>query len=272
MRSREFDACARSYGVSACKLISQRMFETLPRELRDLVYDDIVLDVCMTVAQTEVDSEENSHVSAWSSYEALQGVRSTTLLDRRFSFLKRHYFQASYMGVEFVKELINTYFRKIPFKVRAEDLFARNGQQEFFLLDKFRLGCLLGDLLGHVEVLITSLQSRLADMLQPLMAIRNTDCIVELTAPNVLTTMTYTYGREATPATSQELLDALALSLRRMKYKGFYIIMKYQGTIILEANKREDRRKNRKPILVGLRVTAIGTLQLTHRRTDKLAL
>jgi hypothetical protein len=132
MRSREFDACARSYGVSACKLISQRMFETPPRELRDLVYGDIVLDVCMTVAQTKVDIEESSEDSAWSSYEALQEAGSTMPLVRRFSFLKRHYFQASYMGIEFVKELINTYFRKIPFKVRAEDLFARSGRQEFF--------------------------------------------------------------------------------------------------------------------------------------------
>ena len=41
---REFDACARSYGVSACKLTSQRMLATLPRELRDLVYDHILQD------------------------------------------------------------------------------------------------------------------------------------------------------------------------------------------------------------------------------------
>lgn len=251
MRSREFDAYARSYGVSACKLISQRMFETLPRELRDMVYDNIVLDCCTTDTYTEADREENSHVGAWCSYKALPEARSTTPLDRRFSFLKRHYFQASYMGVEFVKELINTYFRKTPFKVRAEELFAGTGQQEFFLVDRFRLGCPLGDVLGHIEVLITSLQVRLTDMLQPLMAIRNTDCIVALTAPNALAMTTNTYGRETTPATSQELLDALALNLRRMKYKGFCIIVKYQGSTIFKVNEREDEKKNRKSFLVG---------------------
>ena len=118
----------------------------------------------------------------------MKEAKSTTPLDVRFSFLKRHYFQASYMGVDFVKELINTHFRTTPFKIRAEELFARRGHQEFFLVDRFGLGCPLGQLLWRVEVLITSLSSSVTNTLQPLMAIGNTDCVIELTAPDALRT------------------------------------------------------------------------------------
>jgi hypothetical protein len=231
------------------------MFEALPRELRDLVYDNILVDACVADERNDTSDEDTLNVD---ERKVLPEARSTTPLDKRFSFLKRHYFQASYMGTEFVKELINTYFRKAPFKVRAEELFARSGQQEFFLVDRFRLGYPLGHLLGHVEVLITSLQWRLTDMLQPLMAIRNTDCIIELTAPNALAMTTDAYEGKAAPATSQELLNALALNLRRMKFKGFCIIVKYQGTIIFKANERKEGKNSKKLFPVGLLIDTVS--------------
>jgi hypothetical protein len=73
--------------------------------------------LCITDAQMEAEGEESSHIGTWFSYEALQDATSTTPLDRRFSFLKRYFFQASYMDVELVKELINTHFGSIPSKV-----------------------------------------------------------------------------------------------------------------------------------------------------------
>ena len=57
----------------------------------------------------------------------------------------------------------------------------------------------MGDLLVHVELLTASLKVRLTDMLQPLMAIENTDCVIELTAPNAL----------AMAASTDELLKSL---------------------------------------------------------------
>jgi hypothetical protein len=155
MENREFDACARSYGVSVCKQIGPLMMETLPRELRDLIYHSLH-DPYTADPQVCVQNDQDSNSDTGGSLsEAMQKSKPTAPLDIRFSFLKRHYFRASYMGVGFVKELINTHFKAVPFRIRAEDLFTICGHQEFFLVDKFGLGRPLGELLGRVEVLIT---------------------------------------------------------------------------------------------------------------------
>jgi hypothetical protein len=146
------------------------------------------------------------------------------------------------MGVEFVKELINTHFRMTPFKIRAQELFEKQGHQEFFLVDRFGLGCPLGQLFWRVEVLITSLHHNMADILQPLMAIGNTECVIELTAPNALV-VSRSYDQEEIMATSEQLLDAMSLNLRRMRLKGYCVLVRYQGKIIFVANKRDDEPK-----------------------------
>jgi hypothetical protein len=235
MDDREFDACARTYGVSACKQIGQLMMETLPRELRDLIYHDLH-DPYIADPQVGVHNDEDASSDIWGSLdETRQQAKSTAPLNLRFSFLKQHYFRASYMGVGFVKELINTHFKAVPFKIRAEDLFTRRGHQEFFLVDKFGLGRPLGEFLGRVEVLITSLHFRMTDILQPLMAIGNTDCLIELTAPKALITSRGD-DQEEVIATSQQFLHSISLNLRRMTLKGYPVIVRYQGTIIFKAS------------------------------------
>jgi hypothetical protein len=166
-------------------------------------------------------------------------AKSTTPLDLHFSFLKRHYFRASYMGVGFVDELINIYFKAVPFRIRAEDMFTRCGHQEFFLADTFGLGCLLGELLGRVEVLITSLHFQMTDIIQPLMAIGNTDCLIELTAPNAVTTVRCLVENKAI-TTSQQFFHTISLNSRRMKLKGYPVIVRYQGITVFTANERDD--------------------------------
>jgi hypothetical protein len=53
------------------------------------------------------------------------------------------------MGAGFVEELINTHFKAVPLKIRAEDLFTKYSHQGFLLGDNFGLGCPLGELLGQ---------------------------------------------------------------------------------------------------------------------------
>ena len=219
---REFDACIRSYSLASCRQISQRMFGTLPRELRDLVYSGLSADAC--IPEEDKVMEEMDGIELFQKLRDAAGAKKSTPLHRRFSFLRRHCFQASRMGVEFVKELINTHFRLTPFQVRAEALYSRCGHQEFFMMDGFNLGCPLGELLARVEIWVTSLHCRLGELLQPLMAIKNPDCVIEITAPRSVVYCT-PYGLEDRPATSQELLDALALNLRRMRLKGFYYVV-----------------------------------------------
>jgi hypothetical protein len=221
------------------KQIGRRMMETLPRELRDMIYHSLH-DPYIADPQVCVQNDEDSNSDTGGSLsEAIQKSKSTPPLDLRFSFLKRHYFRASYMGVGFVKELINTHFKAVPFKIRAEDLFTRCDDQECFLIDKFGLGRPLGEFLGRVEVLITSLHFRMTDILQPLMAIGNNDCLVELTAPKALVTSRGD-DQEEVIATSQQFLHRISLNLRRMTLKGYPVIVRYQGTIIFKANGKDD--------------------------------
>jgi hypothetical protein len=138
------------------------------------------------------------------------------------------------MGVDFVKEEINECFRSIPFKAQAEEL---DDHQEFFLSDKFGLGCPLGELLGQVEVLITSFHFRMTDILQPLIAIGNTDYLITLTAPKALINLR-DHSQEEAIASSQQFLQAIC----RMTLKGYPIIVRYQGTIIFTANEKDDIR------------------------------
>jgi hypothetical protein len=234
--NREFDACALSYGVSACKQISLRMTMTLPRELRDLIYQNLQESYTEALqAHVEGDEEASSEFNR-NLNDAIVEAKSTTPIDLRFSFLKRHHFRASYMGVDFVKEEINAYFRSLPFKVQAEEL---NGHQEFFLSDKFGLGSPLGELLGRVEVLITTLHFRMTDTLQSLMAIGNTDCLIVLTASKALINLR-NHCQEEAIASSQQLLQTIALNLRRMTLKGYPVIVRYQDSVIFTANEKDD--------------------------------
>jgi hypothetical protein len=214
------------------------MMETLPRELRDMIYhclhDPYIADPPPCVGP----NEDTDGDSGGSINEAANGAMTMTPLDLRFSFLKRHYFQASYMGVDLVKELVNTHFKAVPFKIQAEQLVAKIGHREFCLANKFGLGCALGELLGRVKVSITSLHFHMTDILQPLMAIGNTDCLIELTAPKALTTSRCREEEEVV-ASSQQFLSSISLNLRRMTLKGYPVNVRYQGEIVFTANKRK---------------------------------
>jgi hypothetical protein len=93
------------------------MMETLPRELRDMIYgslhDPHIADPPPCVGP---DEDANSDTRG-SLNEATNEAKSTKPLDLRFSFLKRNYFQASYMGVDIVKELVHTHFETVPLKI-----------------------------------------------------------------------------------------------------------------------------------------------------------
>ncbi|KAJ4367134.1 hypothetical protein N0V83_007664 [Neocucurbitaria cava] len=156
-------------------------------------------------------------------------------------FFRRHYFQVSFMGLGFVREIIDTYFRKEPFRILHHELFTGRGNQEFFLIDKFGLGCPVGQLLQRVEVTITSIDLTIWDQLQPLMAIGNTDCAIELTSPTQLVTHDH-YGQE-NPISAKEFLDKIALNVRRMTMKGYYITVRYEGEIIYTANDPDDKSR-----------------------------
>jgi hypothetical protein len=232
------------------------MMETMPRELRDCIYRSILQDLYTELRSDNIEMEENAEAEAISPLRAAQSRKNAeAALNLQFWFLRRHYFQASYMGVEFVKELINTHLRERPFKVRAKHLL---DQQQFFLADTFGLGCPLGQLLEQVEVLITSLHHNMVDMLQPLMAIRNTDCMIELTAPSALVTSRSFFGK-CVIATSQELLDAMSLNLRRMRLKGYCVVVSYQGKVNFAANEREET-KVRNSALIALTTIVVQSV------------
>ena len=183
-------------------------------------------------------------------------AKKSTPLHRRFSFPRRHCFQASYMGVEFVKEHIHTHFRLTPFQVRAEALYSRRGHQEFFMMDVFNLGCPLGELLARVEISVTWLHCRLGELLQPLMAIKNSDCVIEITSPRSVVDCT-PYSSEDRPATSQKPLDALALNLRRMRLKEFYVLVRYDASVIYTANEKPKEQSHRISALVCWSINTI---------------
>ncbi|RAR14302.1 5'-methylthioadenosine phosphorylase [Stemphylium lycopersici] len=234
--------------LAACKQISQRMFETLPRELRDLIYCGLSADIY--IPEQDKDITEMDGVEFSQKLRDAGDAEKSTPLHRRFSFFRRHCFQASYMGVEFVKELINAYFRLTPFRLRVEELYSRHGHQEFFMVDGFNLGCPLGELLARVEISVTSLHSNLGEMLQPLMAIKNPDCVIEIAAPRSVTRCN-TYDLEDRPATSQELLHALALNLRRMRLRGFCVRVRHDGLVIYTANEKPKEPRDRTSMLRG---------------------
>jgi hypothetical protein len=81
----------------------------------------------------------------------------------------------------------------------------------------------------------------MTDILQPLMAIGNTDFLIELTAPKASITSRGDDQEEVT-ATSQQFLHSISLNLRRMALKGYPVIVRYQGTIIFKANEKDDVR------------------------------
>ena len=87
------------------------------------------------------------------------------------------------MGLRFVREMLDIYFCKSPMRFRDEELY---GKQNFFLTTKHGLGYPLGRVLSRVEITITGLGSAVEAQLQTLMAIENSECIVELMAPDAL--------------------------------------------------------------------------------------
>ncbi|CAO2649614.1 Nn.00g069990.m01.CDS01 [Neocucurbitaria sp. VM-36] len=211
------DACAQSYGTAVCNELAEVMFEAIPRELRDIVYHALLQDAHpMTLPHNEDEVEQSNmglerFMGVFNACGATNKGKLNTPLDYRFAFFKRHYFQVSYMGLGFVREIIDTHFRKTPFRIQHEELFSRRGHQDFFLTDKFGLGCPLGHLLSRVEVTISSLDHKIRDTLQPLMAIGNTDCEIELTSPKQLV-IPGDFGREDIPVSPEVFLDRIALN------------------------------------------------------------
>ena len=127
------------------------MFHYLPRGLRDIIFQTISLDPVDTI------DEPISYICGYmiDLREAQEGSLQTPL-DHRFKFLERHNLQPSYTGSSFVREMVDTYFRFIPFKIDQVELCSCRGHQNFFLSDKYGLGFPLGQSLSRVEVKIAT--------------------------------------------------------------------------------------------------------------------
>lgn len=85
---RHFD----TYGKASCRQLSQTVYETLPRELRDMVYDNIL-------------SDETRNVLASPTCDPFHAEH------------RAHYWRTEYVGREVLVELLEVWYRYVRFHI-----------------------------------------------------------------------------------------------------------------------------------------------------------
>ncbi len=158
-------------------------------------------------------------------------------IDYRFAVFKCYYFQPSYMGSKFAKEITDDYFRLKPLAIQQRKLYSDHGHESFFLDDNYGLGFPLCSLLSQVQVEIKDREHGINNILEPLMAIENKSCKTELTAPMPLFKQQGDCDSHRQLQVSKEiLLGHLEYNINRIESKGFCVTVRYQGLTIYPFN------------------------------------
>ena len=149
--------------------------------------------------------------------------------------LKNPYLKSAFVGPRFVWEMLDFHFQNRSFRILQPDLYDIYGNQDFFLSKNLDLGFPLGLYLSSIEVFFTFFDDKDSVVrLQPLMAIKNKDCRIELIVLRPLRRRPDLYIADDSdaPVSRDTFLEAIAPNLRRMTLKGYCVIVRFLGQTI----------------------------------------
>lgn len=203
------------------------MFARLPRELRDAIYEELLHDIPTIFNFSDLKALKRALTAPRS-----RGIRPDGPI------FQNHYFNKTCMGVDFIRELMSVYLRRASLQVYAHHLVGYFTPTPIFTIDYFGIGQSIGELVQHVEFVVTSKPP--PHILEPLLAISNMDCIIELSMPVPWVLSNGNERWSSATITKQGALDELRSSLRILGTSSHCVRMRYQGTIISTINAKED--------------------------------